>query len=502
MAEIVIRPQKGFQEQFLSTPADIAIGGGAAGAGKSYICLIDALRHANNSRFTAVFFRRTYKQVTNSGGLWNQAEKLYPLFDGYPNRTHLTWQFKTGASVNFGHLQHVTDIYTWKGSEIPAAYFDELTDFTEQMFWYMLSRNRTTIGIKPYIRATCNPDPDSFVAKLVEWYIDQETGYPIPERAAKLRYFFRFEDNIIWADSKEEIYELSKIHIDEVSKKANCNPFDLIKSFTFIPGTVYDNKELLSKDPGYLGNLMSLGEEEQLRLLRGNWKVRQDNSSLFHFDKINDVFSNFIGDKSGRYITCDAARFGRDFCVIMVWQGWEVIHTTVIKLSDVHDIIREMEKLRQKFGVPKSQCLLDQDGVGAAAVRMGEYKGFSGGDKARKVMGGKENYRNLKTQCYYGLSERVNEGDIRINVNAQTCYIADDNKFSTKIKVGSKVMDISELIRDDLRAIRRENADSEGKYQINDKADQKIILGRSPDFGDCLMMRYYFELMPKSVYLR
>ena len=67
--------------------------------------------------------------------------------------------------------------------------------------------------------------------------------------------------------------------------------------------------------------------------------------------------------------------------------------------------------------------------------------------------------------------------------------------------MGSKVIDIAELIRDDLRAIKRDNVDSDGKKQINSKEEQKVILGRSPDFGDCLMMRVAFEFVPKSQYL-
>ena len=43
----VIRPQKGPQEKFLATSADIAIYGGAAGGGKTYAILMEPLRYIN-----------------------------------------------------------------------------------------------------------------------------------------------------------------------------------------------------------------------------------------------------------------------------------------------------------------------------------------------------------------------------------------------------------------------------------------------------------------------
>jgi len=110
-----------------------------------------------------------------------------------------------------------------------------------------------------------------------------------------------------------------------------------------------------------------------------------------------------------------------------------------------------------------------------------------------KYNGIKENYANLKTQCYYRISDKVNNGLIRIEVNNETVKVA--GTFGTKVKVGSKVSDIRDLIKADMRAIKRDKPDDEGKRRINDKADQKTILnGRSPDLIDCLMMREYFEL--------
>jgi hypothetical protein len=74
-------------------------------------------------------------------------------------------------------------VYDWQGAQIPLICFDELTHFRAHQFFYMVSRNRSTCGVRPYIRATCNPDADSWVANFLAWWIDPETGFPIPERA-------------------------------------------------------------------------------------------------------------------------------------------------------------------------------------------------------------------------------------------------------------------------------------------------------------------------------
>lgn len=82
----VIRPQKGPQEKFLSTTADIAIYGGAAGGGKSYGLLIEPLRYKNNKRFGAVIFRHEYKQIFNQGGLWDTSNDVYGDIKGADGR--------------------------------------------------------------------------------------------------------------------------------------------------------------------------------------------------------------------------------------------------------------------------------------------------------------------------------------------------------------------------------------------------------------------------------
>lgn len=494
----VIRPQKGFQEKFLTTNADIAIGGGAAGVGKTFAEILCPLYYKHNPNFGSVFFRKTYPQITNTGALWDQSHKVYSLLKAKPDKNDLKWTFPSGATIKFNHLQHEKDVYSHQGSEYPQIIFDELTHFSESSFWYLISRNRSTCGVVPHVRATCNPDPDSFVARLIEWWINQETGFPIKERIGIKRYFIRDNGNMIWGGSKQEVKEQAAYLLDSFPEDINRD--DLIKSLTFIDGSIYDNKELLSINPQYLSNLLSQDATVKSQLLEGNWKVRQDNSALFHYERINDIFSNNISNNRGSYLSCDAARFGRDLCVIMAWSGWEVVHIEVMKKSDVHDIIKKIEAIRVKFHIPKSNCVIDQDGVGADTVSMGGYMGFSGGSLPKKVSGLKENFKNFKTQCYYYLAEKkVNLADIKINVNSQTCVV--DDVLGTKIKLGSGLYDIKDLIKADLKSIKRGTLDIDQKKTINSKEEQKVIIGRSPDFADTLMMRCYFEFINTDLYL-
>ena len=259
-----ISPQKGPQEQFLSSSADIAIYGGAAGGGKSWALLFDPLRHVSNPEFSSTIFRRTTPQIKNQGALWDESEKIYSPFGGDPVEHVLKWKFPSGAKINFAHLEHDKTVKNYQGSQICHLGFDELTHFTAKQFWYMVSRNRSMCGVRPYIRATTNPDADSWVAELISWWIDEKTGYPIPERAGILRWFVRVGDKIIWADSPQGL---------EDYKNDSGTPIPP-KSLTFIPAKLSDNQVLMRADPGYEANLMALGRVERERLLDGNWKIR------------------------------------------------------------------------------------------------------------------------------------------------------------------------------------------------------------------------------------
>lgn len=270
-----IRPQPGPQTAFLSSPADIAIYGGAAGGGKSWALLAEPLRNIENPKFGAVLFRRTMTQIRNEGGLWDESSYMYPSLGGDPKEMTLEWRFPSGAAITMAHLEYDKSVLNWQGGQIALELFDELTHFTEKQFFYMLSRNRSTCGVRPYVRATTNPDADSWVATFIAWWIDQDTGYAIPERSGVLRWFVRIGDNIIWADDPAElaIYRMPGENGEDVPIPP--------KSVTFIASKLTDNKILMSADPGYMANLMALPLVERERLLGGNWKIRPSAGMYF-----------------------------------------------------------------------------------------------------------------------------------------------------------------------------------------------------------------------------
>lgn len=272
-----IRAQRGPQERFLATSADIALYGGAAGGGKTWALLLEAIRHRGRRGFGATIFRRQHTQITNEGGLWDEAANLYPVAGGIPVRTpHLTYRFHGGSRVTFSHLNEAKDVYAWQGAQLAMIGFDELTHFEAEQFWYMLSRNRSTCGVRPYVRATTNPDADSWVAKLIAWWIDQETGYPIPERSGVIRWFVRIDGVVHWGDSPD------------VALEHGMQPSDA-KSFTFIPSKITDNQAMLARDPGYVANLKALSRVEKARLLDGNWKIRPAAGLYFRRSEANVI---------------------------------------------------------------------------------------------------------------------------------------------------------------------------------------------------------------------
>lgn len=265
-------PQPGPQTAFLATPADVAIYGGAAGGGKTHALKLEVVRHHDVPGFDAAIFRRKTPQLLNPGGLWDKSADILRDFRAHRRGIpHLDARFPSGALVKYGHLEKENDVENYQGSELAFIGYDELTHFLRRQFIYMLSRNRSTCGVRPYTRATCNPDPNSFVLDLVRWYLDDE-GYPHPEKSGLLRYFSCDGDAFVWGSRPEEVLE----QVPHLGGDRS-----LVMSFTFIPARLEDNPALLKADPAYKAKMATLTYVDRLRLGGGNWFVKETAGTMF-----------------------------------------------------------------------------------------------------------------------------------------------------------------------------------------------------------------------------
>lgn len=273
---IRIGPQKGFQEKVLACTADICVCGGSAGPGKTWALLMDAARHHKKPGWRALILRRTSPEITNPGAMWDESFKLYPKMGG--KAADLTWRWGKESSIKFGHCQHEKDRFDYDGAQAAFLGIDQAEHFTSTIFWHLWSRLRTTCGVNPYLRATANPVPEDdaiggWLHKLIQWWIDKDTGLIIPERDGVIRWFYRNEgdDGIVWASSKAELLQLCPGMAEK----------DAI-SFTFIEGKLAENVILKKEDPKYESKLRALPKVERERLLKGNWNVRPSAGNVFN----------------------------------------------------------------------------------------------------------------------------------------------------------------------------------------------------------------------------
>lgn len=255
-------PHDGPQRAFLDSDADIVVYGGGAGGGKTWGLLLAPLYRGDVDvpRFGAVVFRRTYPDIFATGSLWDEAQMHFPDHGAVFRQTPLPEaRFPSGATIRFSHMEREADRLNWKGSQIPYIAFDQLEEFTEGQFFYLMSRNRSTAGVRPYMRATVNPDPDSWVKRLLAPWVDEEhPEYPFPP--GELRWLTRDEitDDIVW--------------VDAAWRDADGQP---ARSITYIPATIYDNPTLLTNNPEYLAALRTMPRVDRARLLDSDWSIRE-----------------------------------------------------------------------------------------------------------------------------------------------------------------------------------------------------------------------------------
>ena len=199
---------------------------------------------------------------------------------------------------------------------------------------------------------------------------------------------------------------------------------------------------------------------------------------MFKYENLLKIKDNVNIESGVRYITADIARLGKETTVIMVWDGLKVID--VIEMNGVTTDISasRIKDLCTRYRVSLSNVIIDADGIGGGVVdQLKGVKSFINNSRAIEVRNRPNNYSNLKSQCYYLLAEYVE---------------------LEKIKLGDIDNNIYENICQELQVIKQKDMDLDGKLSIIPKDIIKKIIGRSPDYADCMMMRMFFELKTNS----
>ena len=237
----------------------------------------------------------------------------------------------------------------------------------------------------------------------------------------------------------------------------------LPKHRIFIPSLLEDNPHI-SKH--YKDNLENIDEVSKQRLLFGNWEYDDDPSKMINYENILALWSN-NAERGQKYITCDVARMGKDKSVIMLWDGLVVEEVKIIDKSDLQFLGNAIKEIKHRWNVANSNIIVDEDGVGGGVVDFLNVKGFVNNKAALN----KENYQNLKTQCYYVLAKMINKKEIQV-----------------------KPTIIQETLIAELEQVQTYKMDTDGKLMIMPKDKVKEALGRSPDMSDAMMMRMYYEI--------
>ncbi len=245
--------------------------------------------------------------------------------------------------------------------------------------------------------------------------------------------------------------------------------------------SLYKDNPYTSEDYGKTLSLIT-DQAMRARLRDGNWEYDDDPNALMQYEAILDMFTMSVEDSNQKYLICDAARYGGDKIVYNLWKGMECYKQVVKSKQGIDQTSADIRTIAEREQIPYSHILVDEDGVGGGIVdTVRGIKGFTANSAAfpAQYQVKPENYANLKTQCSFYLANMVNDRKIAFKLNVE-------GEVSSEVYKSGLV--------EDLEQIKEKNRDQEKKKQIVSKDEIKEAIGHSPDYGDTLMMRMYFEV--------
>lgn len=473
--------------------------------------LMEPLYDIKNKHFNGYIFRRNKDDFDN---IINESKRWFSHLGRYnKSKDDMTWNFKSGAKLGLTiYDMPYTDFERkFRGQQFAYIGIDELPQMPFDMFKFLMTSNRNTVGVHSRILGTCNPDPLSWLRKFVDWWIGKEDtiyedglmhperkGFAIPERDGAVRYCYMPDDsvdNIIWGNTPEEVYEQCKDLIDDAwdpewEQFGYTKTSFFVKSVTFIKASLKDNKALLKSDPSYVANLLNQPPEIRAREFDGNWdiiKMGDDMIQAYHLDKI---FQNaqMTGDKVRR-ATCDVAGTGGDNCVTWLWIGWHIADVFVCRRDPLTTTKVLTAKLRE-WGVLEQNFAYDLNGMGQ--VLKGAFpKAIPFNNQEAVALKDKHLYDNKKSQCAYKFAERTQ----------QTGWSIEPTLLKRKYKIGKSMRTLYDILQLERKCVKQDMTKEDKGWCIihKEQMKNKAVVGHSPDFFEALFMREIFEIKHTQV---
>jgi hypothetical protein len=488
----VIQPFEGFQERFVRSNLDFVIGGGSMGGGKTAAAVMCSGEPSLDSRFRAVYLRNNLGDLKSGGGILDEFKKIYGKGCNVVESGDPHVDFPSGARIDVTHIADQSKdkvLQRFKGRQYDFIYFDEGTGFTWECFTAVYSRNRGMAKWTGKVRMTTNPKRNHWLRKFLDWYIGAD-GFIIPEREGVVRYFYingETVDDVVWGDSKEEVYMKCKIQIDRVLAKFNgktgkAKPEDMIKSFTFYEGKMAGNKAILGNNAGYVGSVAVMGGREAQANLEGNWNVDTDED--FDAPIPNEISGGvFLADpqiNNDKWVTCDLADTGTDNFLAIAWNGFHIIDILILGQTTPRENAERLEMFAAHHNISNSHIIYDavrgtyiNDYI-PEAIPFVSYRAPMG-------IYGRMAY-NLKAECYLRLIEMMKRGGLSMEDSiARKVY--EHQNLKTPITIQNEFME--ECI-----VVRFKDMPS-GKKALISKKEMNAKLGksRSMDLLDPIAMR-------------
>lgn len=500
--KLKIIAQRGGQERMLSIDADIKIVGGSRGGSKSFSSLMEVLKDIKNPDFHATILRNEKDDLQS---LVTDSYKLFSQFGTYnKSQNDMTWNFNNGGWLKFSYYAGAfQDFKTrFQGRQYAYVCIDEGTQCPYKKFKYLLTNNRNAAHIRNRFWITCNPDPESWVRKFIDWWVD-ENGYIIPERDGVIRYCFMdgdTPDSIYWGNTREEVYEQCKGIIDSLWKDSyeelGYTKLEMfIKSATFIRADVSENIKLISTDASYIANLAQQDEEQRMRDLEANWNWKSAGDDMIKMEDLDEIYDNAeqIGDGKRR-ASADIAFTGGDNFVMWLWEGWHCKDLVVLRL-DPKTLVSVVEARLREWGVEECNFTYDLQGIGQY------FKGFFKdavpfNNQAAPIAknhqeeeGIKYLYKDLKSQCAWLFYKMIKDKQISIDSSLL------ERKYSGN---GFDKVPLRQILQKERKMLRRdENSDDKG-FKLLPKKTAKKYVGHSPDFFESWFYIMIFSLTKKK----